>query len=318
MVAVFVFSMLRVSIIFSSDLPTEFNIFKKSKDLKQYQAMPFFSNEHIKLHYYEYGNGTDILLAFHGFGMRGTQFRVLESAFSSKYKIYSFDLFFHGQTELFDSSLSTVRKGLNPQEYGSYIRDFISTLDTDGKKISLLSYSMGSLMALSILESLPESIDSVFFIAPDGFKPNKLLQIGSRNLLINRFLYKMVFSPKTVNYLLDFILKLKYIDSSLHHILRNEFKTTETRLACYNSITYHAKLSFKQNKLAEILNRHEIKSFFYFGESDLLFPASIGTNFSKKLNSSIIEVLKGGHELVNEKLNETIRRQMSLDNYDKG
>ena len=275
--------------------------------------MPFFSNDHIKLHYYEYGNGPEILLAFHGFGMRGTQFRVLESAFSAKYTIYSFDLFFHGETELFDSSLSKVRRGLNPQEYGSYIREFINFIGADQKKISLLSYSMGSLMALSILESLPESIDSVFFIAPDGFKPNKLLQIGSRNLLINRFLYTMVYSPKTVNFLLDCILKLRYIDSSLHKILRNEFKTTETRLACYNSITYHAKLSFKQNKLAEILNRHKIKTFFYFGESDVLFPASIGTKFSKKLNSSTIEVLKGGHELVNDKLNETIRKQMSLD-----
>ena len=275
--------------------------------------MPFFANDRIKLHYYEYGTGTEILLAFHGFGMRGTQFRVLESAFSSKYKIYSFDLFFHGQTELFDSSLPTVRKGLNPAKYGNYIRDFIHSINAESKKVSLLSYSMGSLMALSILESLPESIDSVFFIAPDGFKPNKLLQIGSRNLLINRFLHKMVYSPKTVNLLLDFILKLKYIDSSLHHILRNEFKTTETRLACYNSITYHAKLSFKQNRLAEILNRHEIKSFFYFGESDLLFPASIGTSFSKRLNNSTIEVLKGGHELVNEKLNEIIRKQMNLN-----
>lgn len=274
--------------------------------------MPFYSNDHVKLHYYEYGNGPDILLAFHGFGMRGTQFRVLESAFSSKYKIYSFDLFFHGETELRDSSLSTVRKGLNPQEYGKFIRDFIRSLNADSKKVSLLSYSMGSLMALSILESLPESIDSVFFIAPDGFTPNKLLQIGSRNLLINRFLYKMVYSPKTINLLLNFILKLKYIDSSLHKILHNEFKTIETRLACYNSITYHAKLSFEQNKIAELLNNNEINSFFYFGESDVLFPATIGKKFSKKLNKTSIEVLKGGHELVNEKLNEIIRRQMNL------
>jgi len=277
--------------------------------------MPFYSNDHVKLHYYEYGNGPDILLAFHGFGMRGTQFRVLESAFSSKYKIYSFDLFFHGETELRDSSLSTVRKGLNPQEYGNHIRDFINSLNTDNKKISLLSYSMGSLMALSVLENLPESIDSVFFIAPDGFKPNKLLQIGSRNLLINRFLYKMVYSPKTINLLLDFILKLKYIDSSLHYILRNECKTTETRLAGYNSITYHAKLSFEQNRIAELLNNNEINSFFYFGATDILFPAKIGIGFSKKLKNSKLMVLQEGHDLVNETLNEIIKLQ--LQNHDQ-
>lgn len=275
--------------------------------------MPFFSNDRVKLHYYEYGTGSDILLAFHGFGMKGTQFRVLESGFSTKYKIYSFDLFFHGDTELLDSSLSTVRKGLKPQEYGNHIRDFIKTIDAEGKKVSLLSYSMGSLMALSILESLPESIDSVFFIAPDGFRPNKLLQIGSKNLLINRFLHKMVYSPKTVNLLLDFILKLKYIDSSLHRILHNEFKTIETRLACYNSITYHAKLSFEQNKITELLNKYGINSFFYFGESDVLFPATIGKKLSKKLNRTSIEVMKGGHELVNEKLNEIIQKQLNIN-----
>jgi len=275
--------------------------------------MPFFSNDRFKLHYYEYGNGPGILLAFHGFGMRGTQFRVLESAFGSKYKIYSFDLFFHGNTEIHGSSLEMVRKGLSPNEFGDYINNFIDSLELQDKKISLLSYSMGSLMAFSILQTLPQKVESVFFIAPDGIKPNKLLKLGTQSAIINRFFYKLVYSPKTVHFLLNSLLKFRYIDNSLHHILNREFETTETRLTCYNAITYHAKLDFKQDKLAELLNKHEISSYFYFGKKDKLFPPSIGHDFLKKLNNSNIEVLNEGHDLVNQTLNEVIKQQMLAD-----
>lgn len=273
--------------------------------------MPFFSNDHIKLHYYEYGNGPDIMLAFHGFGMRGTQFSVLESAFSSKYKIYSFDLFFHGETQLHNSSLNVVRKGLNAQVIGGFIRDFLESIKTKDKKIALLSYSMGSLIALSLIESLPKKIDAVFFIAPDGIKPNRLLQIGSRSILVNRMFYQLVYRPKTVRFLLKCLLKFRYIDTSLHNILSREFETTETRLTCYNAITFHAKLHFDQNKIAGLMNEHNIRSYFYFGETDKLFPAEIGHNFSKKLKSTSVQVINEGHDLVNQKLNDVITVQLS-------
>ncbi len=275
--------------------------------------MPFFRNEKVNLHYYEYGEGPDIMFAFHGFGMRGTQFEVLISALKEKYTIYSFDLFFHGKTELYDASVEVVRKGLLANEFGGWVQEFIDVIEARGKKISLLSYSMGSLMAWSIIASMPQKVDTAFFIAPDGIKPNKLLKIGSQNSLVNRFFHKMVYSPKTVMFILKRLHQFNYIDESLYRILSQEFASTATRLTCYNAITYHSKLDFNQDELASLLNEYPIRTFFFFGKHDKLFPASIGYEFSKKLNNTHLHVFNDGHELVNEQLRNLLKKQLTND-----
>ena len=172
--------------------------------------------------------------------MKGTQFSVLEPAFAEQYTIYSFDLFFHGQTQLLDTSLDVIRKGLTAAEFGNYMAEFIEEIGFE--KVSLLSYSMGALMALSVIEHIPHKVRNAFFIAPDGIRPNKLLQFGSRNLIMNRIFYKLVYSPATVNWILNSMLKYRYIDEPLHRILQGEFGTEATRLTCYQAITYHGSI----------------------------------------------------------------------------
>ncbi|RXF70001.1 alpha/beta fold hydrolase [Arcticibacter tournemirensis] len=276
--------------------------------------MAVFSNNKVRLHYYIYGKGPEAMLAFHGFGMKGTQFSVLESAFAERYTIYSFDLFFHGHTELLESSLEVIRRGLHSSEFGSYIAEFMQEMGF--KKVSLLSYSMGALMALSIIEHLPDKVDNAYFIAPDGIRPNTLLQMGSRNLFINRMFYKLVYSPKTVNLILNSLLKYRYIDEPLYRILQGEFGTEASRLTCYQVITYFSTLRFNKTKLADIINKNRISTYFYFGKTDRLFPPSIGREFSAMLENSSLHILNTGHELVNEGLAEIITSHLQLVQYD--
>ncbi len=185
-------------------------------------------------------------------------------------------------------------------------------------KASLLSYSMGSLMAFALVEQIPERIDTALFIAPDGLRPNRLLQLGSRNLLINRIFYKLVYSPATVDFILKQLFRFRYIDDPLFRILQGEFKSVETRLTCYNAITYHAQLRFKPDRLVENFNRHRIRSFFYFGKHDKLFPPDIGLSFSNKLNFNRLTVVEAGHELVNPGLNDLLRDHLSKQHNDQG
>src|SRR5690606_33835730 len=115
-----------------------------------------------------------------------------------------------------------------------------------------LSYSIGSLLALALIKTIPERISTSFFVAPDGLRPNLLLQVGSRNMIVNRFFHKLVYSPRVVHFSLSCLMKFRYIDKSLYHILKGEFASEESRLACYNVITYYARLTFKQEEIAEI------------------------------------------------------------------
>lgn len=277
--------------------------------------MPIFETEHSTLHYYEYGTGKDILLAFHGFGMRGTQFKVLEEAFEKKYKIISFDLFFHGNTVVKDNSVGNIRKGLQSKLFSEQINSFLKDKYPTVKKVSLLSYSIGTRMALCLIENIPEKIASVYLIAPDGIEPNKLLKIGGKNYLVNRLFYKLVYSPKTVSFLLKSLLRFKYIDDAIYRILKAEFGTTETRLISYNTITYYAQLSFDRQKIASFINTHKLNCHLYFGKKDKLFPSAIGERFGKLLNQPNIHVFDDGHELVNSTMNAYLTKQLQEDDY---
>jgi pimeloyl-ACP methyl ester carboxylesterase len=272
--------------------------------------MPLFNTGENTLHYYEYGSGTQLLLAFHGFGMRGTQFKVFEESLGKKYKIISFDLFFHGETKLLDDSVLNVRKGLQAKIFAQQINDFLNSNYPEVDKVSLLSYSLGTRMALCLIENLPNRIANAYLIAPDGIEPNKLLKLGGTNLVVNRIFHKLVYSPKTVHFLLNTLLKLKYIDDSLHRILKAEFGTTETRLACYNTITYYAQLHFDMKKIADYINEHQLNCHLYFGKKDKLFPSSIGERFGKLLNEPNLHIFDEGHELVNATMNSYLANQL--------
>lgn len=272
--------------------------------------MPYFKTETANFHYYKYGNGEKVMLAFHGFGMRGTQFSILEEALGQKYTIYSFDLFFHGETQLFDTSREAVKKSINKKEFAQDMLNFLESINYHEHKFSLLSYSIGSKLALSLISEIPNQIDEAYFIAPDGIKPNLLLETGSKNRILNHFFWRLVYSPKTVKYLLYKLFQFKYIDASLHHILSNEFKTTKTRLTSYNTITYFAELSLNKKLLIQQINDAEISTHLYFGTKDVLFPPKIGKDFTKNLKNSNLYIIDDGHDLVKQNLNILIKKQL--------
>ena len=52
----------------------------------------YFENDLVNLHYYKFGNGPKSMLCFHGYGMHGKQFKILETTLGSKYTFFGFDL----------------------------------------------------------------------------------------------------------------------------------------------------------------------------------------------------------------------------------
>lgn len=264
--------------------------------------MPFFENNFARLHYYEYGTGTQILIAFHGFGMRGNQFSKLENALGGKFKIYSFDLFFHGETQLRDDTVNTIRKGLDATQIAHIIDDFLTSIGKKNVFFSLLAYSIGAKLALAMLQTMPQRVKNAYFIAADGFENNPVLKICSSKH-INNWILKLVYNPTILYFVLNTLLRYKYIDEDLHRILSFEFSTQQYRMISYKTITYYSRLTFNRQHLAQLINENKIEAHFFFGKSDKLFPAGIAQRFGKLLNKPNIHIFKQGHELINDDLN---------------
>src|ERR1700761_3248629 len=133
----------------------------------------YFENDLVNLPYYQFGNGPQTMLCFHGYGMHGKQFKVLETTLGSKYTFYGFDLFFHKQTKLKDQSLTTVKKGITKSEVAVLVLDFCRYKGIE--RFSVIGYSMGTHYAVTVFVELRERFDEFIVAAPMFLNPGSLI-----------------------------------------------------------------------------------------------------------------------------------------------
>ncbi|MEO6149642.1 MAG: alpha/beta hydrolase, partial [Mucilaginibacter sp.] len=207
----------------------------------------YFENDLVKLHYYKFGNGPQAMLSFHGFGMHGKQFRLLEDTFGDKYTFYGFDLFFHKETKLQDQSLSAVKKGLQKKQLAALITDFCKLENID--RFSVIAYSMGTHYATAVVEELGHLINEYIVAAPSSINPGTLVAYFGKNKTGNKLLEKLVLSERALINMLNFAKWFRLIDRPGRQILYNEISTAQLRFNFYGCFTYLRFLETDETRL---------------------------------------------------------------------
>lgn len=257
----------------------------------------YFENDFIKLHYYKFGNGPKHMLCFHGFGMHGKQFRVLEEKLGHEYTFWGFDLPFHKQTVLKDQSLPTIKKGYTKQQLTDVVRAFCKHEHITS--FSVIGYSMGSHFATILVEEMPEAIHEYIVAAPTSLNPGALIRFFGTNKVGNKILEKLTLNGKATLGLLNLLNKLRVIDNEVRAILYNEVATPKLRYSLYACFTSLRKLETDEDKLIQSLQDFNIKSIFIFGKRDRNYLPAIGNAFFKKYTPTEIVVLDENHEMIN-------------------
>nr|MBC7613469.1 alpha/beta hydrolase [Pseudopedobacter sp.] len=265
-----------------------------------------FDHPLASLSYYKFGKGEHVMLCFHGYGMHGKQFKILDDQLGEKYTFYCFDLFFHKETKLKDQSLATVKKGITKKELVTFISDFCKNEKID--RFSVLSYSMGTHYATAIAEEMPERIHEFIAIAPSILNPGKLVTFFSQYKSGNKILEKLVLSEKALIRMLKWCRKFRFVDDIGYNILMKEIGTQELRFSFYACFIYLRFLVTDENKLLKALKEHAIKSIFIFGKRDLMYPPKIGDSFLGKLNTAKVMVLEENHEIINKNFADALSK----------
>lgn len=268
----------------------------------------FFHHQSVNLHYYRFGNGPKAMLCFHGYGMHGRQFLVLEKTLGNDYTFYGFDLFFHEQTTLVDNTVEIVKKGITTAQFAEICTAFLQEQHID--RFAIIAYSLGSYYAAALVQQLANRIDNLFILAPLFAKPFPLMNFFAKNKLGNRIYEWLLLSKYTAESLLKFALRIKVIDLKTHGILHKEIATKELRFSMYASITYLKHLSVNEKQFVDRLNAANVKSYFIFGKRDALFPPHITDRLIKNLNHVKHLVLDEDHEMVNEHLSTILKANL--------
>jgi pimeloyl-ACP methyl ester carboxylesterase len=256
----------------------------------------YFENELVNLHYYKFGNGPESMLCFHGYGMHGKQFKILEITLGTKYTFYGFDLFFHKETQLKDQSLAVVKRGITKKEMANLIAEFCESENIG--RFSVIGYSMGTHYATVVTEELAQRIDTYIVAAPSCLNPGRLIAFFSKNKTGNRILEKIALHTTALTTMLKLFRRIKLINREEYKILYNEIGTPELRFSFYASFTYLRFFETDEARLLKALNDQNIKSIFIFGKRDKSFPLKIGRAFIPKVKNAETVILDEGHEMI--------------------
>jgi pimeloyl-ACP methyl ester carboxylesterase len=255
-----------------------------------------------RVHYHEYGSGDKPMLAFHGYGMTGKQFHVLKGSVLTKYHVYGFDHFFHGESLLDSWREEHILAGMPRTLVKSYLEEWFKVYGK--QKVSLMAYSIGAKLALILLEEFPEWIDEIILMAPDGLSVYK-----GFNFLTNKPIGKYFFRNATKSKwmapsLLKNLRRLRVIDDNLYTIAYNEIDTEKKRLDVYYTLNLIRKLQPNTDKIVKLIDKHPIKCTIIFGRDDKLFPRSAAKSFLDQLTKAEIHEVPLGHWLVVPALDE--------------
>ncbi len=254
----------------------------------------FLRHMDFVLPYQEFGNGPELLLAFHGFGRSGEDFRDLAAALDGHYTVIAFDFFYHGP------------HGLPPDERlpaftGANLSNMIEKLLWEKKKVrcSLLGYSQGGRIVLGQVHHIPHRIHELFVLAPDGLRRNRIREFAGKNPLGRILGYAMVKVPGLLAASITIASKLNFIRPKVAQFFLHNTRHESDRYRIYNTWILLRDYRIHKDLIRHYFKDRPIRVAFIMGKYDAIIPTSLAQNFLRKMKGDIqLKELECGHDLL--------------------
>lgn len=261
-----------------------------------------FTFDDIRLHYKQYGAGKKIILAFHGFGQTGNVFESIASSQIKAATVFSFDLFYHGQSFWHNGDQPLSRK---------YWRDIIDAfLKEKGiERYSLLGFSLGGKFVLATLEAFPGKVDEIILIAPDGIKTNIWYSLATYPLFFRQYFKSLIVRPASFFQLIHLMKRLNIMDRGILKFAGTQMNTIKSRRRVYYAWVVFRKFQFDMAQIAAIINENDIRLTMYLGEYDKIIIKKNMNALLKHLDHYELHLLKTGHNALIKEVAEHLKRE---------
>lgn len=246
-----------------------------------------FDFRNTKLHYSKKGAGDKIMLAFHGFGLNHKAFDPITDELTDRYTVYSFDLFFHGKSHWNDQPALTK----------DFWKELISTFCTTHKisAFSIMCFSLGGKFTLATLEVMPERVERLFMIAPDGIKTSIWYNLATYPLIFQNYFKSMIVKPKRFFNLVSFFKKMHLVDKGILKFAASQMNSVKKRRRVYYSWVVFKHLTFDLSKIARLINKHNIRFDIFLGAYDKIITPTGMKKLLDKLDHYDLHMVESGH-----------------------
>jgi pimeloyl-ACP methyl ester carboxylesterase len=248
--------------------------------------------------YYRFGSGPKVAVCFHGYGEDAAMFGFLTKYAGNQYTFYSIDLPFHGKT-LWNEG----------HAFSSYdLQQIVQKItDKNSQNLTLLGYSLGGRIALSLYQAIPEKIEKIILLAPDGLKVNFWYWLATQTWPGNKFFAFTMKKPGWFFGLLKLMNKLKILNASIFKFVNYYIGDAEVRRLLYTRWTTLRKITPHKRCIKNHIRENKTPVRLIYGKHDRIILSSVGEKFKKGIEEyCTLSIIHSGHQVLHEKHIEEI------------
>jgi pimeloyl-ACP methyl ester carboxylesterase len=263
--------------------------------------MEIFEFHEFALHYQIFGDGSRLVLAFHGFGQHPSVWEHFQPIIPPNTRVISVALFGH-HTSAFPAE-RVRRSPLRKEEWSDLIRSFIAEQGADS--VEIWAYSMGCRMAMCFAEERPDLVQRMILFAPDGLKRNILYRFACETML-GRWIFRQALNRiGFLNQTILVLVKVGWMKERLGTFLLQQLDADERREKIYESWLIHRRM-FPGKKLRAFQG----KGIICFGKHDDVIPPRLSKR-ARILFSSQTHIVEApfGHRMMTDAFTKWLGEQ---------
>ena len=250
--------------------------------------------------YYLFGKGSKVAICFHGYGEEATSFDFLEKFAGNQYMFFSIDLPFHGKTEWNEGLTFTY------EDLELIIKEILDQNDqhpeTGNQKLSLIGFSLGGRIALSLYEALSKQVGRLILLAPDGLKINFWYWLATQTWFGNKLFYFTMNHPAWFFGFLKMLNKLKLVNASIFKFVNFYIGDKNIRQLLYQRWMALRKLKPHIKRIKTFIREKNTQVRMIYGLHDRIILSARGEKFRKGIEEQCtLTVIHSGHQVLHEK-----------------
>jgi pimeloyl-ACP methyl ester carboxylesterase len=249
--------------------------------------------------YCRFGSGPKVAVCFHGYGEDAATFGFLEKFAGNQYSFISIDLPFHGKTE-WKEGLNFTDKDL--QQIIKEIPELKNPeLKTRNPKLSFMGFSLGGRIALSIYQAMPEQIEKLILLAPDGLKVNFWYWLATQTWPGNKLFLFTMKHPGWFFGFLKILNKLRMVNASIFKFVNFYIGDKDVRQQLYQRWMALRKLKPNIKRIKLFIQKNDTKVRLIYGIHDRIILPERGEKFKKGIEEQCtLTVIHSGHQVLHE------------------
>ena len=247
--------------------------------------------------YHTFGSGEEVLFCFHGYGLTGESFAVLQTVLVIDYTLICIDFPFHGDTDwqegLFFSveDLWAIMNQLNPKPDISF---------------SLMGYSMGGRISMCLLQAYTNEIKQMALVAPDGLRFNWWQEVATHTIIGNHLFRYTMRCPAWLFAAIPLAGKLGMISRSIEKFAEGHINDAQARQLLYERWCAMRDFKPRLGLLRKLINQYKIPVNLLFGKYDKIITTNQGLAFKKNEPLISVKEIRCGHQVLKDKYAEDV------------